>query len=244
MEKLTIVKRSLLKSPRLIFSILMALLMMSVLISSAYGDDGFDPGYGYGNTNVTVASVDLTGKITSDGVLTQPVNLTNTDSPASINIPEGTRCLGANGEAPNEIVVMPVVSPPPPPEETDIILAVDFGPDGTTFDPPITITVDYDPALLGEGVSQNDLVLAYYDVESGQWVTLQNIVVDSVTHTVSATVSHFTQFAVIAPEPVGSADGGGFQQWYIILLILGSVLVFTVIVYGLGRNKTAKYKYW
>ena len=60
----------------------------------------------------------------------------------------------------------------------------------------------YDPAALPEGVAAEDLVLAYYDEVSGEWVELTDIVVDTVNNTVSGTTSHFTQFAILAEVEV------------------------------------------
>ena len=60
----------------------------------------------------------------------------------------------------------------------------------------------YDPAALPEGVAAEDLVLAYYDADTGEWVELTDIVVDTVNNTVSGTTSHFTQFAILAEVEV------------------------------------------
>jgi len=88
-------------------------------------------------------------------------------------------------------------SPPPPPEDANIIgLPYDFGPDGATFDPPITFTWTYDPEALPEGVAEEDLVIAYYDEDAGEWVEL-DCVVDTENNVITASVPHFTCFAII-----------------------------------------------
>ncbi len=89
-------------------------------------------------------------------------------------------------------------SPPDPPEDASIIgLAYDFGPDGATFDPPITFTWSYDPDDIPEDVAEGDLVIAYYDEDADEWVELEGVV-DTVNNTITASVSHFTIFAIIA----------------------------------------------
>jgi len=91
--------------------------------------------------------------------------------------------------------------PPPPPEDAHIIgLTYDLGPDGATFDPPIALTFTYDRDALPEGVAEEDLVLAYYDEESGEWVELVGVV-DTENNTITASVPHFTTFAVIGRTP-------------------------------------------
>jgi hypothetical protein len=87
--------------------------------------------------------------------------------------------------------------PPSLPADTAVIgLTYDLGPDGATFDPAITITVAYDPDDIPEGVNEEDLVLAYWDGDD--WVVLEGSTVDPVTNTITAPVSHFTAFTVIA----------------------------------------------
>ncbi len=50
--------------------------------------------------------------------------------------------------------------PPTPPEDFSVIgLVYDFGPNGATFDPPITLTITYDPALIPEGLLKRTWLL-------------------------------------------------------------------------------------
>jgi subtilase family serine protease len=55
----------------------------------------------------------------------------------------------------------------------------------------------YDPALVPEGVAEEDLVIVMWDKEAGKWVELDSMV-DPVSNTISAKVSHFTAFTVLA----------------------------------------------
>jgi len=90
--------------------------------------------------------------------------------------------------------------PPPPPEDAHVIgLVYDFGPDGATFEEAIILTFTYDPDALPEGVSEEDLVIAYF--VDGEWVELDECVIDTETNTITASVSHFTTFAVIGTPP-------------------------------------------
>jgi hypothetical protein len=100
----------------------------------------------------------------------------------------------------SEVSIIEMAEPPAPPADTDVIgLTYDLGPDGATFNPPITITFTYDEADIPEGVDEEDLVIAFWDEDADEWVVLENVTVDPVTNTISASVSHFTAFTVLAP---------------------------------------------
>lgn len=78
-------------------------------------------------------------------------------------------------------------------------IAYNFGPDGTTFNPPILLTVTYDEENIPEGISENDLKITYYDSTTSSWVSLASTV-DTANNIISAYVSHFTEFAVAYDE--------------------------------------------
>ena len=148
---------------------------------------------------------DITGKVDADGVIIETVIVTSSDSDAVVEVPMGTTALDADGNALVQITCQPAM-PAPVSARANVIVVADFGPDGATFNPPIVMTMSYNPDDLPDGVAEEDLVLAYYDTESGEWVELPNSVVDTQSHTVSGIVSHFTQFAVLGQaeeeEPV------------------------------------------
>jgi hypothetical protein len=76
--------------------------------------------------------------------------------------------------------------------------AYDYTPNGATFNPAVTLTLKYDPALVTD---TSKLSIAYYD--GSKWVVLPSTV-NTANHTVSAQVSHFTLFAVYKCAPVVS----------------------------------------
>jgi hypothetical protein len=70
-----------------------------------------------------------------------------------------------------------------------------------TFASPIVLTIHYDPACVPDPAS---LGLFYYDEAAGQW-TDEGIVVlavDPVQHTLTASVSHLTRFAIGMRTPI------------------------------------------
>ena len=139
------------------------------------------------------------GIITTTGVFTQSVTLQSSSGIATVIIAAGTTGT-LNGVPLGTITVAPQSTPPPPTTSSNIIgVTYDFGPNGAAFNPPISMTISYDSANIPIGVSETSLVLAYYDTAAGQWVTIQDGVVDTIKHTITVPVSHFTLFTALAP---------------------------------------------
>jgi len=135
--------------------------------------------------------------ISSSGEILETIEATSEDGMLTLTIPEGTIALDKDGNPLISLETEVDTSPPPPPENTSIIgLAYDFGPDGATFDRPITLTRSYNPNDIPEGVAEEDLVLAWYDEAGDKWVEL-DCVVDTENNTITASIEHFTTFAII-----------------------------------------------
>jgi hypothetical protein len=136
--------------------------------------------------------------ISSTGEVLQTITATSADGKLTITIPTGTKALDKDGKPLTSLTSVINPTPPPPPAGAHIIgLAYTFGPDGATFNPPLTLTWSYDPAALPTGVAEEALVIAYYDATAGKWVELQ-CVVDAANNKITASVSHFTTFAILA----------------------------------------------
>jgi len=126
------------------------------------------------------------------------------DGACAVGIPANTTARDADQNPLPAIEILPVEDIPTLPEHTNIIgLAYDFGPDGATFDPAIIIRMEYDPELLPEGVSEEDLAIAYYDTETDTWIELE-CEVDVENNVIIASAQHFTVFAVLAAETPAS----------------------------------------
>jgi len=135
-------------------------------------------------------------------VPTPPRLVTSPDRATELTIPLDTTIKDKDGKRiyPSSIKIKDNPNPPAPPSNTSIIgLAYNFEPTGATFDPPITLTFNYDPSQLPGGTNENDLVVAFYDEKAGEWVSLK-CEVDAETNTITALVSHFTTFAVIVEK--------------------------------------------
>lgn len=146
--------------------------------------------------------------VTTKGEFTEDVTAKSEDGLVELTINEGTVGLGLTekGEFLEKIIIDEMEDPPTPPKDSEVIgLTYNLGPDGATFDPPITLTFTYDPDEVPEDIREEDLVIAHYDEAADEWVECDSEC-DPEAHSIKALVSHFTPVAVIgrvvpAPPP-------------------------------------------
>ena len=176
---------------------------LSVTTGTPPGDGGTPPSGGGtpptdgGELASTLFGTEETFAISNDGEVLEAIAATSADGTLTVTIPEGTIAKDENDNPLSSVGVAVDNSPPSPPEDANIIgLAYNFGPDGAVFSPPITLEYSYDPDALPEGVHEEDLVIAYYDEDAGEWAGLA-CTVDTENNTITASVSHFTTFAII-----------------------------------------------
>jgi len=129
---------------------------------------------------------------------TSPSTIVAPDGAATLSIPIGTIVRNKDGAIipVYKVKVESILNPPEPPVGTHIVgLAYNYEPSGATFDTPLVMTLHYDLSQIPEGADESDLVIAFWD--GSQWITLE-CAVDTTAHTITAMVSHFTMFAVVA----------------------------------------------
>ena len=137
-----------------------------------------------------------------------------------------------------------VENPPTLPGNSSLIgLAYDFMPYGATFDPFINITLQYDPSSLPEGVSEQNIYIAYADTATGEWVKLRGNV-DSVKHNVTAQATHFTVFAILVETTLKSTGALAISRSLIGILIGGLALLAFILYLRARRRKSDADRYW
>lgn len=88
-----------------------------------------------------------------------------------------------------------------------VALDADNQPITTMFYKAVTVTVPYDEAdLEAAGLTEDDLVPAYWSEDTGRWEPLTSVTVDTEANTITWTVDHFTQFAVVGGSQEGQDD--------------------------------------
>jgi len=197
------------------------------------------------------------GSINPTGVIASELTLVSDDGKVSIVIPASTTALEADGTPLTSIIFEPSAMPPAPPPGQYVVSAYQLGPDGATFAPPITVTIAYDLQALPAGTSEDDLVLAFHHPTTGEWVELDGITVDTLSHTIRGTIDHITEIVVLAkpaPQPAtptstpaaapAADDDGNPTNFALIggILVAGLAAVITVILFRFmgTKKKTAR----
>ncbi len=72
-------------------------------------------------------------------------------------------------------------------------ICTDFGPDGTTFNSPATITIPYDDTIVTD---ENNLRVYTYNSIEGYWEEVQTVSINTINNVITAKVSHFTRASV------------------------------------------------
>ncbi|MFC2066436.1 CARDB domain-containing protein [Chloroflexota bacterium] len=151
-----------------------------------------------------------TGKISSQGILTQAITAASQDGLCSVTIAQGRKALDKNGSPLSQITVTKAATPPAPPANTNVIgHSYDFGPDGATFAPSIPIEFNYSQNNIPGDVDEKVLSIAYYDKSTANWVELDSTV-DTANNIITALVSHFTDFAVLGHKVIASSTPAAF----------------------------------
>jgi len=168
-------------------------------------DVNYQFGYGEPYTPLPEGSTDIRGAATTAGRFIQDTDAYSVDNQAGIHIPSGTIGLDKNLQPLTYLSIKKVTPAPDPPEGyLTIGNSYDFGPSGSTFDPPITISFTFDPNTLPANVDVSTLKLAIYVTDPvtgiGHWTTLTNIHI--VGNKITGDTDHFTIFDIIAPNPV------------------------------------------
>ena len=150
-------------------------------------------------TTTTGSTPAVTAETTGKGQ-ESPKNITvkSQDEKIKITLPEGTVGLTGNNAPVYEITVNRLPEPPGLPGGAVIAGPVyNLGPEGATFTPALNLSLNYDPADIPSGYNKEKLAIAYWNPLAGEW-----IIIDSVVHpdakTVTASVTHFTVFSILA----------------------------------------------
>ena len=145
-------------------------------------------------------AIDLSDYTDAGGIFVGDSIFQSNEGWCQLSIKKDTLCLNRDGEPLREITIVTVEDQSVPPEDYNIIgFIYDLGPDGANFHPAISIILGYDESLLPEGVAEDALIIANRDEPGGEWVILEGGTVDPATNTISASLSHFSTFAILVP---------------------------------------------
>ncbi|MFC2004099.1 hypothetical protein ACFLUK_00955 [Chloroflexota bacterium] len=142
---------------------------------------------------------DVSDVVDAESKFKEDATAKSADDKVKLDIKKDTVVKTKEGKPISLVTITPMEEEPPaPPEGAHIIgLVYDIDVGKATFDELVTLTLTYDPALIPKGVSEEDLVLALWDEDTGEWVELPSIV-NPETNTISAEVTHLSKYAVFA----------------------------------------------
>jgi len=170
-------------------------------VVTAFGGGGGGGATGYTNVSQSVVT---TGRFIAD------VTAESVDGKVELSIPKNTIGKNRNGQPLYSLSIKPQSAPSAPPTDTKIIgLVYDIGPNGATFDPPIDLTFTYNESQIPAGIAEENLVIATW--ADGAWVELEGSTVDPDSNTITAPVSHFTVFTVMAPTASATFEVSAFD---------------------------------
>ncbi len=124
----------------------------------------------------------------------------------SVEIPDGTEALDSDGDVLRDVSIEVTTAHDTPVTMKVVSRVYDLLPSGATFDPPISLTLEYDQASVPAGVNANELAVAWFDEDAGAWTPLDSDV-DEDAGVVRAKVSHFSEFCVLSPPPASGLSG-------------------------------------
>jgi uncharacterized delta-60 repeat protein len=76
----------------------------------------------------------------------------------------------------------------------------DFGPDGSVFAEPVTLTLGYNQSEIPDGVDESELIMLTSSHDSAEMVPVAGSTVDPDANTITATISGFTVFGMAIPN--------------------------------------------
>jgi len=190
------------------FKLAIGLAITATLV--ACGGGGDSGGTPQQTPTVVAAKIDATGGTAS----------TN-DSAASVTFP-------ANAFNKSTTVTIAPITNIPTSERLVTDTAWEFGPSGA-FAKPATLSLKYNPSKIPTGALEN--YLAIHTIENGAWVPVQGSVVDTARKLVSAPISHFSGYAVLANNQFAATYDGTYTSSN----YPGSTFYWTAIVDNSGR---------
>jgi hypothetical protein len=134
----------------------------------------------------------------SSGSVLSAAHLISGDGLASLDIPQGVVLKNSSGSRLKTLTMDILSSTFELPADNTLCACYGLGPEGASFNPPITFNVKFDPSALSAPDNAENLYLAYWD--GSQWLKLDSQL-DSAGQTVSSQIDHFSQYALFEKLP-------------------------------------------
>ncbi len=146
--------------------------------------------------------VDLPGRssviiVNGFGNLLKNAQITSLDGSIALSLNKDTTLLDSNQKPLQSIKVVIDPTVPVPPQDAEVVSQVfDIQPADAVISPWFKLTLGYDPSLLPQGVSENDVWV--YGYREGSWETVRYKQVDTKSNRITTTVDRFGKYSVLA----------------------------------------------
>lgn len=166
------------------------------------GDTGSGTGIGGGGggapASPTKRVTGLIRIISSEGMLLDSVEAFSVDEYLQLLLPIFTQCNNAVNSLLSMIIVEQLTNIPDRMLNNGLIGEVySLKPEGAKFSPDVKLIIRYDPKKLPESADPSKLNIVWFDEEAEEWVALKSEV-DTVKHTVTAYINHFSYYSLMA----------------------------------------------
>ena len=176
--------------------------------SSGGGSSGGSSGGGGGGGGAS-DRIFLAEYMSPPGTFNRDVSLRAYDGICTLMIPQGTVGKTKEGWALSYIILKPLQpedEKPPAPVVGGLVGGIyRLEPDGVTFSPPVTIYMLYKENQIPAGMGEENLKIGYWDSQQKVWTALEGCKVDAEKNAVTAPLSHFSYYAVLAVPPAPAA---------------------------------------
>ncbi len=159
-------------------------------------------GGGSGGSSHSVVTYEGTGVVStsSSGIVTRTIAVLADDDSAKLTLQAGVRALDADGNPINSITIERVGDVPAAPAGAVFSISgyvYECGPAGTTFDPGMTLTATLSEEDWNQMIASGQVpTIKWYNAETDAWEDVPTTV-NAATRTVTATITHFSMFAVV-----------------------------------------------
>lgn len=180
--------------------------------------------------------------IDDNGALLENAYGSSVGGTVGINIPQGTVLKNPDGEILTMISVFRERRPPAAPDGYTIIEAFEFQPRGASFDPYITVTINFDAMLGLTGLESDRPAIAVYNRDTGEWTFLEGTI-DYERHEISFKVSHFSIYAIMADVGYPStpaATNFSYLHWLLIIAVWAAGFNIMLLVWKRRRHRSSE----
>jgi thioredoxin 1 len=147
---------------------------------------------------VSLPGTDSAIFVTDRGKLLKKAQFNSADGNVSLYIDPGTILQDKNNTPLQSIKVTVDTMVPIPPENIEVVGdIVDIQPQGAVVIPSLKLALTYDPSALPQGVNENDLWV--YNYTGTTWEEVRNKNTDAGANRVTASISRFGKYSVLAP---------------------------------------------